>query len=76
MYHQEQIRKDFAFRRFRLNKLSAPTIYVEAKDNFMVSLDIETAYDDGWMIKLQDLKLKTVSKVIFDSITGNQLKEQ
>lgn len=68
-YFEEQIRCDFNFRRFRLSNISKPQKYVESKDHFVVVLSIETVFDDNWIIKGDDLKIKTISRTIFDSIT-------
>ncbi len=66
---QQEIQQDFNFRRFRIHEVSKPQIYVEAKDYFVVNLSIEVVYDEGWIIRRDDLKLKKVSLAIFDSLT-------
>ena len=70
LYFQQEIQNDFKFRRFRLSQISKPQIYVESQDNFVIMINIEVVYDEGWVIKGDDLRLKTVSKTIFDSLTS------
>jgi len=65
---QQEIQRDFRFRRFRLREVSKPQIYVEAKEYFVVNLSIEVVYDEGWILRRDDLKLKTVSMAIFDAL--------
>lgn len=65
---QQEIQCDFGFRRFRLHNVSRPQIYVEAKEYFVVNLSIEVVYDEGFMLKRDDLKLKSVGLAIFESL--------
>lgn len=76
IYYQNEIRRDFNFRRFRVKEISKPQIYVEAKEYFVIMISIEVAFDEGWIIKGDDLKLKTIGRVIFDSITSKIISEQ
>ena len=71
-YFQEVIRNDYRFSRFRLLNVSPPQKYVEATDRFIIMLTIETMYNESWIIKGDDLKLKTASRTIFDALTGSQ----
>lgn len=66
--YQQEIQRDFNFRRFRLHSVSKPQIYVEAKEYFIVNLSIEVVYDEGWTIRRDDLKLKSVGLAIYDSL--------
>lgn len=66
--YQQEIQQDFKFRRFRLKEVTRPQIYVEAKEYFVVNLVIEVVYDEGWILRRDDLKLKTVGMAIFDAI--------
>lgn len=75
-YFQQQIREDYRFRRFRLLDIAAPRLYTEAKDHFIIMLTVETVFDENWVIKGDDLKIKSMSKMIFDSITGNRIPNQ
>lgn len=76
LYYQEQIREDFRFRRFRLEDISRPQIYLEAKDHFIVMLTIATVFDERWTITGDDLKIKTISKTIFDKLSDQPLLNQ
>lgn len=73
---QQEIRKDFGFRMFKLAAVSKPQKYVESQDNFIVLLTVQTAFDDNWIVKGDDLKIKTVSRIIFDSLTGKPVTDQ
>lgn len=68
--YQQEIQCDFHFRRFRLHEVSRPQIYVEAKEYFIVNLSIEVVYDEGWILRRDDLKLKTVGLAIFDALNS------
>lgn len=70
---QQEIQSDFGFRRFRLTEVSKPQIYVEAKEYFVVNLSIEVVYDEGWILRRDDLKMKTVGMAIFDALTETQV---
>lgn len=69
---QHQIQEDFRFRRFRLTGVSKPQIYVEAKEYFVVNLSIEVVYDEGWALKRDDMKLKSIGLTIYESLTKYQ----
>lgn len=64
-----EIQADFNLRRFRLRQVSKPQIYAEAKEYFVVNLTIEVVYDEGWVLRRDDLKLKSVPLAIFDAVT-------
>jgi hypothetical protein len=76
LYFQQEILNDFGLRRFRLVNISKPEVMAEQKDNFRITLSVEIAFDEGWVIKRDDLKLKTVSRDIFDKLTGVQFEAQ
>lgn len=76
LYFQQEILHDFALRRFRLTQISRPEIMVEQKDNFKITLMVDIVFDEGWVIKRHDLKLKTVSMDLFDKITGRLITNQ
>jgi hypothetical protein len=67
LHFLEQIRNDFNFRVFRLEEMMGPALYLESKDHFAVSLNFTTAFDIGFVIKGDHLKLKTVSYTIFNN---------
>lgn len=74
---RKEIRRDFKFREFALKTVSKPqVISVESKDNFVIELELSTAFDECCIIKGDDLKLKTVSKFIFNEITSKPLAGQ
>ena len=70
---QQEIQSDFGFRRFRISEVSKPQIYVEAKEYFVVNLSIEVVYDEGWTLRRDDLKMKTVGMAIFDALTKTRV---
>ncbi len=76
LHHGEEIYRDFGFRKFRLLAKSAPELVAEAKDYFRINLQIETSYDEMWKVIGDDLKLKTVSKTIFNNLLEGPLKNQ
>lgn len=76
IYYQKEIQRDFKFRRFRITEVSKPQKYVDATDYFAIMISIEVAFDEGWVIKGDDLKLKTVGRVIFDSVTSKLISSQ
>jgi hypothetical protein len=76
LHYQRIIQTDFKFQQFRLLTVGAPEIYVESKEHFQVVLGINTVFAEGWILKRDDLKLKTVSKVIFDNVTSRPITNQ
>lgn len=73
---QEEIRRDFGLNMFKLMQVDPPQQYKEAKDHFMVMLNIMTAFNVRWVVKGDHLKLKSVSKLIFDNLTNKPLQNQ
>lgn len=71
---QPEIQKDFGLRQFRVEGMSAPKIYVDGKDEFVIMLSINAVFDEGWILKRDDLKLKAVGSVIFDKLTQRPLE--
>ena len=76
LHYRHDIQRDFNLRRFRVEKMSAPQIYVEAKDNFVIIISITAVFDEGWIITGNDLKLKSVGRVIFDSVVAKPFDNQ
>jgi len=74
--YQSEIQRDFKFRQFRLKSMSRPEIYVESKDNFVIMLNINTVFDEGWVIKKDHLKLRSVGRIIFDGIASKPFTSQ
>ena len=62
---REVITKDFKLRQFSLQALSSPQLYPESKDHFKISLGVATCFDMGYILKGDDLRLKTVSFTVF-----------
>lgn len=71
LYFKKEVKLDFKLRDFQLRKISRPMQTKESKNNFVVDLELDTAFDENWIIKREGLKIKTVGMVIFDSLTGN-----
>jgi hypothetical protein len=74
--YQEVIKQDFCIRQVKLQQLSAPQLYLESKDHFVVNIILQTAFDLGAIIKGDDLKLKTVSYTIFTNCVESPLLNQ
>ncbi|NBQ68970.1 MAG: hypothetical protein EBU46_09125 [Nitrosomonadaceae bacterium] len=72
----QEIKREFGFRRFNLSSMSKPTIYLESKEKFVVSLNLDVAFDEGWAVSGNDLKLKSVGRVIFDSVNAAPMLNQ
>ena len=68
LYFRREVKSDFFFRRFELKSISKPALVKESKDNFMVTLTLLTEYGENWIVKKDDLKLKTVSMTILDGL--------
>ena len=76
LYFRKEIKTDFNFRKFQLMEISAPEYIKESKDVFKIDLVIDTQFSDNWVVKKDDLKLKTVSQILFDDITSSINKGQ
>ena len=74
--HSEEIRKDFFLRAFRLESLTTPTMYLESKEHFVITLNLSTSFDMGFTITGDHLKLKTVSFTVFTSCAESPLLNQ
>jgi hypothetical protein len=74
--YQEIIRNDFCIRQFKLAGISQPTLYLESKDHIVVSVQLQTVFDMGAIIKGDDLKLKTVSYAVFTNCLEQPLALQ
>jgi hypothetical protein len=69
LYFRKEIKLDFNFRKFQLVQIATPELIKESKDVFRVDLMVDTAFSENWVVKRDDLKLKTVSQVLFDNLT-------
>jgi hypothetical protein len=76
LFYLEEIRKDFNFRVFRLEESSSPSLYLESKEHFAVSLNMLTSFDLGFTITGDHLKLKTMSYTVFTSCAELPLLNQ
>lgn len=65
---QQEIQQDFRMRRFRLRQISRPQVYPEAKDYFIVNLTLEIVYDEGWIVRRDDLPAKRISVALYDAL--------
>jgi hypothetical protein len=64
--YAEVIQRDFKLRKFRVKGVSKPQQYRTAVDNFIVIISMEIWFDEGFILKRDDLKLKTITREIFD----------
>ncbi len=74
--YQTEIQRDFRFRRFRVREKSKPSLFTETKEHFVIELALEINFDEGCIVKRDDLKLKKVSRLLFDGITNGQFINQ
>lgn len=72
----QEIKREFGFRQFHLSSMSKPAIYLESKEKFVVLLNLDVAFDEGWVVQGNDLKLKSVSRVIFDGVHATPMLNQ
>jgi hypothetical protein len=71
MSFRSEVKSDFRLRKFQLRKITKPERTKESKNNFVVDLMIETAFDEEWKVSRQDLRMKTVGLAIFDGILAS-----
>lgn len=76
LIYRSEIKNAFNFRHFSLVSISRPELKPEQKDNFAVNLTLDVAYDEGWVIKSDDLKIKTIGRAIFDGVQSRPLTNQ
>jgi len=76
LYFQEQIRRDFCFRQFKLVQIDPPQPFTESKNHFLVMINLMTTFDAAWVVQGQHLKLKTMSRTIFDRVAQVPLTNQ
>lgn len=72
----QEIKREFGFRKFHIQSMSKPTFYLESKEKFVVSLLLDVAFDDGWIVQRNDLKLKSVGRTIFDGVNAKPMLNQ
>lgn len=77
LYFWDNIQKEYCFYRFRLESISEPEQFsVDAKDTFIVKLNISTEFYDTWAIQQDALRLKTVSTSVYFDETKKPLENQ
>jgi len=74
--YQEVIKNDFCIRQFKLVNLTAPMLYLESKDHFVVTVQMQAVFDMGAVIKGDHLKLKTIAYTVFTSCHESPLLQQ
>jgi hypothetical protein len=74
--YQEVIKNDFCLRQFKLVSLSQPSLYLESKDHFLVTVNLLSIFDMGAVVKGDDLKLKTVQHTIFTNCLEKPMATQ
>ena len=77
LYFWDNIQKECCFYRFRLENISEPEQFsVDAKDTFIVKLNISTEFYDTWAIQQDALRLKTVATDVYFDKTKKPLEKQ
>jgi hypothetical protein len=65
---RKEVKADFRLRDFSLKKVSSPNFVEKGKNIFVVDLLVDTAFDEGWTIQKEDLKLKSIGLEMFDDL--------
>ena len=73
---QQVIREDFCLRQLKLVEVGSPTLYLESKDHFAVSISLLSVFDMGGIVKGDHLKLKTMSYTVFTNMAEQPLQNQ
>jgi hypothetical protein len=68
LYFRRTIQADFGIRHFLLEKITAPKLLAEGKNNFFVDLVLNITFDDNWTIQRNSLILKRVGIELFDNV--------
>jgi hypothetical protein len=66
--YQIEIQEDFCLRQMRVQAMTPPKPYEEAKENFEVTIVINITFDENFRVQRDALRLKTVSSVLFDNL--------
>ncbi len=66
--YQIEIQEDFCLRQLRVQALTPPRVYEEAKENFEVTIVINVVFDENNRVQRDALRLKTVSAALFDAV--------
>lgn len=67
---RQQIKADFRLREWKLVKTSAPQLLPEPADHHVVTLLVQTNFDNNYQVQRDDLRIKTIGREIFDGISG------
>lgn len=77
LYFSKQIKEEYCFLKFKLASVSPPEQNLnDAKDAFNIKMIIETEFSDAWIVKKDDLKLKTVNTSVYTELTEKPLQNQ
>jgi hypothetical protein len=68
LYFRRTIQQDFGIRTFELEKMSAPELLKEGKNNFSIQLMLNVTYNDSWSITRNSLKMKHISIEIYNAV--------
>ena len=52
----------------RVQALTPPKVYEEAKENFEVTIVISITFDENFRVQRDALRLKTVTSALFDEL--------
>jgi hypothetical protein len=68
LYFRKEIQNDFGIRHFILDRITAPKLVAEGKNNFVVDLVMNITYDDSWTITPETLKIKRMGIDVYDNL--------
>ena len=74
--YQEVIKDDFCIRQLKLATISAPELYLESKDHFVINIQLLVTFDMGATITRDDLRLKTVAYAVYTNCVERPLLDQ
>jgi hypothetical protein len=63
-----EIKRAFKFRQFKIAGITPPQPYKEAVNNFIIVIQFQTSFDESEVVSRDDLKIKTISRQIFDGM--------
>jgi len=66
--YAEVIQRDFKLRKFRVTGVGKPQQYraTPGVNNFIIIINMQVWFDEGFVLKRDDLKIKTITREIFD----------
>lgn len=65
---RKEVEVDFGLRRLMVNRIEAPKLDGAGKNNFVVDIQVQAVFDEGWIISRESLKLRRLGVELFDSI--------